>query len=154
MLRNSEHVEEECIASLDVKVSIQTDSQFAFLQNCNLPVSFYYEETKNQLNSGTACCHSVQNLFPSRLLPKRLKTVPLMTQLALHYMHSVRTSQETHYVSPIQTNRLMLFTEIIIKPKNQTTHMPSVSRMQSSSMLKQVVHMESADFKALICTQP
>jgi len=31
------------------------------------------EETKSRLRSGNACCHSVQNLLSSRLLPKNLK---------------------------------------------------------------------------------
>ena len=31
------------------------------------------EEIKSRLRSGNACCHSVQNLLPSRLLSKNLK---------------------------------------------------------------------------------
>jgi len=31
------------------------------------------EEIKSRLKSGNACCHSVQNLLSSRLLPKNLR---------------------------------------------------------------------------------
>jgi hypothetical protein len=33
------------------------------------------EEIKSRLNSGTVCCHSVQNLSSSRLLSKNVKIV-------------------------------------------------------------------------------
>jgi hypothetical protein len=50
---------------------------------------------------------------------------PLKTEF-LHnffYINSVRTSQETHYVSAIKTNRLMRFREIIaVNCKNHTEH--------------------------------
>ena len=36
-------------------------------QNC------IQEEIKSRLKSGTACCHSVQNLLPSSLLSKNIK---------------------------------------------------------------------------------
>jgi hypothetical protein len=37
-------------------------------------ISFYSERNKNNLKSGNACCHSVENLFPSNLLSKNIKT--------------------------------------------------------------------------------
>jgi phenylalanyl-tRNA synthetase alpha subunit len=36
---------------------------------------------------------------------------PLKTEFLLNNIHSVRTSQETYYVSSTETNRLMLFRE-------------------------------------------
>jgi hypothetical protein len=39
------------------------------------------------------------------------------------YKHSVRTSQETHYISATKTNRLMLFGETVaVYCENHTEH--------------------------------
>jgi hypothetical protein len=56
------------------------------------------------------------------------------------YKHSVRTSQETHYVSATETNRLMLFKETVaVYCEN---HTDCVGTMQSFGMLQHVVHTE------------
>jgi hypothetical protein len=55
----------------------------------------------------------------------------------------VCTSQETHYVSTTKPNRLMLFGETVaVYCENiRNTQIYSVGRMQSFSMLKQMVHI-------------
>jgi hypothetical protein len=50
---------------------------------------------------------------------------PLKTavRLNIHYMNSVRTSQETHHVSATKPNRLMLFRETVaVYCENHTEH--------------------------------
>jgi hypothetical protein len=39
------------------------------------------EEIKRRLNSGNACYHSVQNLLPSRLLPKNVNIITYKTTI-------------------------------------------------------------------------
>jgi hypothetical protein len=68
------------------------------------------------------------------------------------YKSSVCTSQETHHASATEVNWLMLFREIIaIYCENhmKNTHiysLYSVSRKQSFSMLKQMVHIVTSGF--------
>jgi hypothetical protein len=60
--------------------------------------------------------------------------------------HSVRTSQETHYVSATKTNRLILFRETVaVYCENHTKHINTLcgQNAENFSMLKQVVHMVS-----------
>ena len=46
---------------------------FKYLGTTLTNQNFIAEEIKSRLRSGCACCHSVQNLLPSRLLSKNLK---------------------------------------------------------------------------------
>jgi hypothetical protein len=48
-------------------------SQFKYLGMRVTNQNLIQEEIKRRLNSGNACYHSVQNLFPSRLLSKNVK---------------------------------------------------------------------------------
>jgi hypothetical protein len=48
-------------------------SQFKYLGTTTTNQNLIQEEIKRRLNSGNACCHSVQNLLPSRLLSKNVK---------------------------------------------------------------------------------
>jgi hypothetical protein len=48
-------------------------SQFKYLGAAVTNQNFIQEEIKRRLNSGNACCHSVQNLLSSRLLAKNVK---------------------------------------------------------------------------------
>jgi hypothetical protein len=60
------------------------------------------------------------------------------------YKNSVRTSQETHYVSATKLNRLMLFREIIaVYFENHMEHRNifCVGRMQSFLTLKHMVYI-------------
>jgi hypothetical protein len=59
------------------------------------------------------------------------------------YKNSVRTSQETHYVSATKPNRLMLFREIIaVYCENHMEHMNTLhGPTVKYSMLKQMVHI-------------
>jgi hypothetical protein len=62
----------------DIKIanrSFQDVSQFKCLGRTVTDENLNQEEIKRRLNSGNACCHSVQNLLFSRLLPKKLKNV-------------------------------------------------------------------------------
>jgi hypothetical protein len=47
--------------------------QFKYLGTTVTDENLIQEEIKRRLNSGNACCHSVQNLLSSRLLSKNLK---------------------------------------------------------------------------------
>jgi hypothetical protein len=56
----------------------------------------------------------------------------------------VRASQEAHYITATETTRLMLFRETVaVYCENHTEHTDAlcVGRLQSSSMLKQVMHI-------------
>jgi hypothetical protein len=57
------------------------------------------------------------------------------------YKNSVRTSQETHYVSTTKPKRLMLFRETVaVYCENHTKHTDTLlGRLQGFSVLKQVV---------------
>jgi hypothetical protein len=59
------------------------------------------------------------------------------------FKNSVRTSQETHYVSATEPNRLMLFRETVaVYCENHTGHTNSLCGQNSKFlMLKQVVHI-------------
>jgi hypothetical protein len=59
------------------------------------------------------------------------------------YKYSVRTSQETHYVSATKPNRLMPFRETVaVYCENRTEHKNTVmGKMLSFTVLKQVVHI-------------
>jgi hypothetical protein len=59
------------------------------------------------------------------------------------YINSVRTSQETCYVSATKPNQLMLFGETLdVYCENRTEHTDTLCvRMQSFSMLKLVVRI-------------
>jgi hypothetical protein len=48
-------------------------SQFRYLGATVTNQNLIQEEIKRRLNSGDACCHSVQNLLSSHLLSKNLK---------------------------------------------------------------------------------
>jgi hypothetical protein len=64
----------------------------------------------------------------------------LINMVRVIYINSVRTSQETHYVSITKANRLMLFREIIAVVRiirNTQTH--CVNRMQSVLVLMHAV---------------
>jgi hypothetical protein len=52
------------------------------------------------------------------------------------YKNSVRTSQETHYVSTTKTNRLMLFGETVaVYCENHTEHINTLSGQSESELL-------------------
>jgi hypothetical protein len=53
--------------------SYENVSQFKYLGMTVTNQNLIQEEIKRKLNSGNACCHSVQNLLSSRLLSKNVK---------------------------------------------------------------------------------
>jgi hypothetical protein len=60
----------------DIKIanrSYENVSQFKYLGTTVTNQNWIQEEIKWRLNSGNACCHSVQNPLSSRLLSKNLK---------------------------------------------------------------------------------
>jgi hypothetical protein len=60
----------------DIKIgnrSFENVSQFKYLGMTVTNVNLIQEEIKRRINSGNACCHSVQNLLSSRLLSKNIK---------------------------------------------------------------------------------
>jgi hypothetical protein len=60
----------------DIKIanrSFENVSQFKYLRTIVTSQNLIQEEIKRRLNSGNACCHSVQNLPSSHLLSKSLK---------------------------------------------------------------------------------
>jgi hypothetical protein len=64
------------------------------------------------------------------------------TEFLLIYKNPVCTRRETHYITTTKTKRLMLFREkIVVYFENHIKHINSMGKMQSSSMLKQVVHV-------------
>jgi hypothetical protein len=48
-------------------------AKFKYLGTTLTVQNHMHEEIKNRLNSGNACCHSVQSLLPSCLLSRNLK---------------------------------------------------------------------------------
>jgi hypothetical protein len=60
----------------DIKIanrSLENVLQFKYFGMTVTNQNLIQEEIKRRLNSGNACCYSVQNLLSSRLLSKKLK---------------------------------------------------------------------------------
>jgi len=53
--------------------TFESVEEFKYLGTSLTNQNYILEEIKSRLGSGNACCHSVQNLLSSRLLPKNLK---------------------------------------------------------------------------------
>jgi hypothetical protein len=70
------------------------------------------------------------------------------------YINSVRTSQETHYVSVTKPSQLMLFREMIaVCCENHTEHIDTLCGQNAQRiMLKQVVHIRRSADKSLAFT--
>jgi hypothetical protein len=59
---------------VDIRESFETVERFKCLGVTLTNQNSVYEEIKSRLKSGNACYHSVQNLLPSSLLTKSVKT--------------------------------------------------------------------------------
>jgi hypothetical protein len=62
--------------NLDIKTANTSFENIAQLKYLGMTVTnknLVKEEIKWRMNSGNACCHSVQNLLPSHLLSKNIK---------------------------------------------------------------------------------
>jgi hypothetical protein len=64
--------------------SFENVLQFSYLGTIVTFQNLIQEEIKRKLNSGNACCHSVQNLLSSRLLSKNLKTITIILPVVLY----------------------------------------------------------------------
>jgi hypothetical protein len=53
------------------------------------------QEIKRRLNSGNACCHSLQNLLSSRLLSKNVKVGTFKTIILPVVLHGCKTWSQT-----------------------------------------------------------
>jgi hypothetical protein len=69
------------------------------------------EEIKKRLNSGNACCHSVQNLLSSRLLSKNIK-IRILTTLILP---AVLYGCETWSVTLREEHKLRVFQNRVLR---------------------------------------
>jgi hypothetical protein len=62
------------------------------------------------------------------------------------FQNGVRTSQETHYVSATEPNRLMMLRETVaVYCENRTKHVDCVGIMQSFSVLQRVVRIVTTE---------
>jgi hypothetical protein len=69
------------------------------------------------------------------------ETVAVYCENHTEHTYTVRTSQETHYTSATELNRLMLFRETVaVYCENHTEYIHCVGRMLSSSMLENVIY--------------
>jgi hypothetical protein len=60
----------------DIKIanrSFENVAQFKHLGKTVKNQNLFQEEIKRRLNSGNACCHSVQNILSSRLLSRNIR---------------------------------------------------------------------------------
>jgi hypothetical protein len=72
------------------------------------------------------------------------ETVAVYCENHTEQIDTVRTSQETHYVSAAKPNRLMLFGETVaVYCENHMEPIHYVGRMQGFRVLKRVVHIET-----------
>ena len=64
---------------------------FKYLITTSRDQNSFQEEIKNILNSGNACCHSMQKLLSSRLLSKTVNNKTCRTVILLIVLHGCET---------------------------------------------------------------
>jgi hypothetical protein len=78
-------------------------------------------------------------------------------KIALIYINSIRTSQETHYVSATKPNRLMLFRETVaVYWENRTEHTDTLcgQNAQFSNIYKSSSYLTGNTFRLRYKSQP
>jgi hypothetical protein len=65
--------------------------EFKYLGTALTDQNSIQEEIKSRLMSGNACCHSVQNLLSSSLLPKNLKIMIYRTVIVPFVLYGCET---------------------------------------------------------------
>jgi hypothetical protein len=77
----------------DIKIDnrrFENGAQFRYLGANITNQNLIQEEIKRKLNSGNACCNSVQNLLPSRLWSKNIKIGIYETKFCLCFCMGVK----------------------------------------------------------------
>jgi hypothetical protein len=98
----------------DIKIakrSFENVSQFKHSGTTVTNQNLIQEEIKSRLNSGKACCHSIQNLLSSRLLSKNLKIRIYKTIIMPVVLHGC----ETWSLTLREEHRLRVFENRVLR---------------------------------------
>jgi hypothetical protein len=75
---------------IKVYISVTLVAQFKYLGKTVTNQNLIQKEIKKRLNSGNACCHSVQNRLPSRLVSKNVKIGTYKTIICMSFCMGVK----------------------------------------------------------------
>jgi hypothetical protein len=75
--------------------SFENVAQYIYLWTTVTRQNLIHDDSKNRLNSGNACYHSVQNLLSSRLLSKNVKIIIYKTIILPVILHGCETCSLT-----------------------------------------------------------
>ena len=107
------------------------------------------EEIKSRMRSGNACYHSVQNLFPSRLLSKNLKVKIYRTIILLVVLYGC----ETWSLTLREERKLRVFENMVLRrmfgPREEEVtgewrrmHSEELNDLYSSPNIVRMIKME------------